>query len=247
MAEQGATVPPVSGGNTVRGDQGDAGDAPGKERGRPGRSSGAEAYELLLAGIEDGDLAPGTRLREAELAHRLGLSRTPIREALKRLELQALVAHEPHHGAVVASLDYGQTAELYLMREMLEGTAARLAAQHATTVEIGVLEDMVARDRGVVDDPRTLARTNRQFHRQLRDAARNRFLTQALETLRLSLALLAGTTLVVPGRGRVSVDEHAVIVASVARRDPAGAEDAARAHIRQAFRTRIGLLQGTPG
>lgn len=210
------------------------------------RSSGMEAYELLLSDIEDGDLAPGTRLREVELARRFGLSRTPVREALKRLELQGLVAHEPHHGAVVASLDYGQTIELYLLREVLEGTAARLAAQHATTVEIDVLQRMVEHDRLLTGDPRALARANRQFHRQIRDTARNRFLAQALENLRLSLALLAGTTLGAPGRAAVSVDEHAAIVADIAGRNPGAAEAAAREHIRCAFRTRIELLQAMP-
>ena len=207
----------------------------------PSRSSAAEAYELLLADIEDGNLPPGTRLREVELAERLSISRTPVREALKRLELQGLVAHEPHHGAVVASLEYGQITEMYLLREVLEGTAARLAAQHATAVEIGVLERMVETDRSLVDQPRRLAQTNRRFHQQVRDTARNRYLGNALEALRLSLALLAGTTLGSPGRAAQSVEEHGAIVERIAARDPDGAEQAARQHILNAFRTRVEL------
>ena len=205
----------------------------------PARSSASEAYDLLLAEIEEGGLPPGTRLREAELAERLAISRTPVREALKRLELQGLVAHEPHHGAVVAALEYGQVTELYLLREVLEGTAARLAAQHATAVEIGVLQGMVARDHALLGQPQTLARSNRQFHQQIRDTARNRYLAIALENLRLSLALLAGTTLGAPGRAAQSVAEHAGIVACIAARDCDGAEAAARGHILNAFRTRI--------
>lgn len=211
----------------------------------PSRSSAAEAYDLLLGDIEDGNLTPGTRLREAELAKRLSISRTPVREALKRLELQGLVAHEPHHGAVVAALEYGQMTEMYLLREVLEGTAARLAAQHATAVEIGVLERMVETDRALVDQPKQLARTNRRFHQQVRDAAGNRYLGNALETLRLSLALLAGTTLGAAGRAAQSIEEHGVIVARIAARDPDGAERAARQHIQQAFRTRVELARLT--
>jgi DNA-binding GntR family transcriptional regulator len=211
---------------------------------RPARSSASEAYELLLEEIEDGGLPPGTRLREAELAGRLSISRTPVREALKRLELQGLVAHEPHHGAVVASLEYGEVAELYLLREVLEGTAARLAAQHATMVEIGVLRDMVDRDRALTDQPAELARTNRLFHQQVRDSARNRFVNRALENLRLSLALLAGTTLGAQGRGDAAVAEHAAIVDRIAARDQDGAEAAARQHIQTAFKTRVTLQQG---
>jgi DNA-binding GntR family transcriptional regulator len=210
---------------------------------KPSRSSASEAYDLLLTAIESGGLRPGTRLREAELADRFDLSRTPVREALKRLEAQGLVAHEPHHGAVVATLDYGQMIELYFIREILEGTAARLAAIHATATEIDVLREMIERDRTLVDDPRALARTNRLFHQQVRNSARNRFLAQALETLRLSLALLAGTTLGAPGRGTESVDEHAAIVARIAARDPEGADAVARTHIQAAFRTRLRLLQ----
>jgi DNA-binding GntR family transcriptional regulator len=210
---------------------------------RPGRSSASEAYERLLSEIEDGFLQPGTRLREAELAERLAISRTPVREALKRLELQGLVAHEPHHGAVVASLEYGQVTEMYLLREILEGSAARLAAQHATPTEIGILQRMVEQDRALTDQPRELAHSNRRFHQQIRDTARNRYVSAALENLRLSLALLAGTTLGAPGRAAESVQEHAAIVACIAARDCDGAEASARHHIVSAFRTRVEIQQ----
>lgn len=208
-----------------------------------GGSTGSSAYELLLTQIEEGVLPPGTRLREAELAERFGISRTPVREALKRLELQGLIVHQPHHGAVVATLDYAEVGELYLMREVLEGTAARLAAQHASEVEIAVLAEMVERDRAIAGRSGELARSNRLFHQQLRNAARNRFLTKTLENLRLSLALLANTTLSEPGRGPTSVEEHAAIVARIAARDPDGAEAAARQHILHAFRVRIKVHQ----
>ena len=209
-------------------------------------SSASGAYELLLSQIEEGGLPPGTRLREADLADRLQISRTPVREALKRLELQGLIVHEPHRGAVVATLDYAQVAELYLLREVLEGTAARLAAQHATDVEIGSLADMVERDRAIAGQPLELARTNRRFHQQVRNAARNRYLSQTLEHFRLSLALLATTTLDAPGRGPTSVEEHAAIVARIAARDADGAEAAARLHILNAFRTRIKIHEQAP-
>ncbi len=213
---------------------------------KPARSSASDAYEKLLAAIEDGGLSAGMRLRETELAEQLAISRTPVREALKRLELQGLVVHEPHHGAVVASLEYGQVTELYLLREVLEGTAARLAAQHATAIEIGVLERMVEADRALTRKPMHLARSNRRFHQQVRDTARNRYLGTALENLRLSLALLAGTTLGASGRAEESIAEHAAIVARIAARDPDGAEATARHHIQQAFRTRVELGRLTP-
>ena len=208
------------------------------------RSSGTGAYERLLRAIEEGELVPGSRLREAELAERFQISRTPVREALGRLEAQGLVAHEPHRGASVAQLDYGQVSELYDMREVLEGTAARLAAVHASVVETEILEEMVARDRALLGDAPALARTNRLFHRQIHGAARNRFLQGTLETMRLSLVLLPGaTTLSAPDRAAESLAEHTAIVAAIRAHDGDAAEAAARAHLRAAFKARIRIWQ----
>lgn len=203
------------------------------------RATSVNAHDLLLEAIDSGALPPGARLRETELAARFGISRTPVREALKRLEAQGLVSHEPHHGAVVARLDYDQMSELYVLREVLEGTAARLAAQHATPTEIEVLRDMAERDHALTDDPPALARSNKAFHRQLHLSAHNRFLNQALESMRMSLVLLGGTTLAVPHRGTQSVAEHTEIVDAIARHDADAAEIAARRHISNAFKTRI--------
>ncbi|CAM3211019.1 MULTISPECIES: GntR family transcriptional regulator [Methylobacterium] len=209
------------------------------------RSNGAAAYERLLQAIEEGELAPGSRLREAELAERFAISRTPVREALGRLEAQGLVAHEPHRGASVAQLDYSQVSELYDMREVLEGTAARLAAIHASAVETELLDEMIVRDRALAGDGAALARTNRLFHRQIHAAARNRFLQGTLETMRLSLVLLPGsTTLSAPERAGESLDEHAAIIAAIRAHDGDRAEAAARAHIRAAFKARIRIWQG---
>jgi DNA-binding GntR family transcriptional regulator len=203
------------------------------------KSSGLNAYDLILSAIESGELQPGARLRETELAERFGLSRTPVREALKRLETQGLVAHEPHHGAIVSQLDYSGIVELYFLRETLEGAAARLAAVHATSVEIDVMKEMVDFDRNVLHDAQELARRNRTFHHQLYLSSRNRYLIQMLENLRTSLVLLAGTTLAAPQRGGASVDEHHDLVAAIAAHDPDAAEAAARRHINNALRVRL--------
>ncbi len=204
-----------------------------------GKSSAQEAYELLVNAIEHGELIAGMRMREVELAERYGISRTPIREALKRLEAQGLVTHTPNQGAVVTTLDFNRMAELYLMREILEGTAARLAATRATNTEIEVLAEMIENDRHHPDNPKLLARTNRKFHRQLNLSARNSFLSNMLENLLLSHYLLAGTTLADPERGMNSFDEHAAIVRGIREHDPDAAEAAARAHVRYAFKWRI--------
>ena len=155
----------------------------------PASSPGTkDAYDLLLEAIDQGEFRPGDRLVESELAERFGVSRTPIREALQRLETQCVVARDGR-SLVVSSLDHDQLGELYVVRAELEGLAARLAAQHAAPEEIAVLWEMVASDRALVAEPDRLARANRRFHRQIHLASHNRYLIQQLEMVHRSMAL----------------------------------------------------------
>ncbi len=125
-----------------------------------------DAYSLILDAIDSGVYRPGDRLVESELADRFGVSRTPIREALQRLETQSLLARDGR-SLIVASLDHNQMAELYAVRTELEGLAARLAARHATEEEIQVLTEMVEEDRALMNDPNALSRANRRFHKMI--------------------------------------------------------------------------------
>ncbi len=204
--------------------------------------NGADIYRRLVEGIEAGALAPGTRLREAELAERYGVSRTPIREGLKRLESQGLAVHEPNRGMVIPVLDNDQINELYVVRAVLEGTVARLAAQHATDAEVAILADMVETDRAMHDDADRLAASNRAFHRRLTLASHNRYLAAQIEHMKQSLLLLGGTTFVDPARRTDAIEEHAAIVEAIAARDPAAAELAARTHIEAAHKGRLRTL-----
>src|SRR4051794_41726334 len=111
----------------------------------PSPSPPRDAYDLILEAIDQGEFHPGDRLVESELAVRFGVSRTPIREALQRLETQAVLARDGR-SLVVASLDHDQLGELYVVRGELEGLAARLAAQHAAPEEVRVLWEMVRKD-----------------------------------------------------------------------------------------------------
>ena len=116
-----------------------------------------DAYALILQAIDTGVYRPGDRLVESELAERFGVSRTPIREALQRLETQSLLTRDGR-SLIVSSLDHNQMAELYVVRCELEGLAARLAARHATDEEVRVLRKMVEDDRKLLNDPAALAR-----------------------------------------------------------------------------------------
>ncbi len=207
------------------------------------RPTHADAYSLILAAIDEGVYKPGDRLVESELAERFGVSRTPVREALQRLETQSLLTRDGR-SLIVASLDHNQLAELYVVRAELEGLAARLAARHATREEVRVLCDMVEADRRLIGDPRALSRANKRFHKQLHLASHNRFLVRQLDLVHRSMALLATTSLEADGRGAAALDEHAAIVAAIARGDGGAAETALQAHISLAFETRLKLEAG---
>ena len=201
-------------------------------------ASQKDAYGLILEAIDGGVYRPGSRLVESELAERFGVSRTPIREALQRLETQSLLTRDGR-SLIVASLDHAQMAELYTVRQELEGLAARLAAQHAAVEEIAVLHDMVEQDRALVTDPEALARANKRFHHQIHLASHNRFLVQQLDLVHRSMALMATTSLAVEGRGVTALDEHQAIVTAITNRDGESAYEAVKQHLSQAFVTRL--------
>ncbi|QFS82281.1 HTH-type transcriptional regulator McbR [Roseivivax sp. THAF40] len=203
-----------------------------------------DAYSLILEAIDVGTFKPGDRLVESDLAERFGVSRTPIREALQRLETQSLLARDGR-SLIVASLDHNQMAELYAVRTELEGLAARLAARHATEEEIAVLADMVEEDRARLDDPKALARANRRFHKQIHLASHNRYLVQQLDLVHRSMALMATTSLAAEGRGTRALEEHNAIVEAISRRDEEAAYQALRDHISVAFVTRLKLDAAT--
>ena len=199
-----------------------------------------DAYGLILEAIDEGVYRPGDRMVESELAERFGVSRTPIREALQRLETQSLLARDGR-SLIVAALDHHQLAELYAVRAHLEGLAARLAAQHATPEEMRVLRDMVEQDRARAGDPAALARSNRRFHKQIHLASHNRYLVQQLDFVHRTMALPATTSLAVEGRSQRAVAEHEAIVRAIEARDGESADTALRTHISQALETLLKL------
>ena len=116
----------------------------------PGRSLTAQVHERLRAEILGGTIAPGAHLSVPSIARRLGVSRTPVREALFRLEQDGLVRSLPHRGVVVLTPDPADLRELFEVREALEGMAARVAASHALPGEVSALRDHVDRHAQVV-------------------------------------------------------------------------------------------------
>lgn len=204
---------------------------------------GEVAYQKLLAAIQHGELKPGTRIREVEVAERFGISRTPVRDAIRRLESDGLLIHMPRHGAVIKELDHREVIELYEIREVLEGTAARYAARHASELEIAELEDLNELMLKNGQDPVKVAEANRLFHQALYRTANNRYLIDALNSLSNSMALLGGTTLQYDGRPESAYQEHKNIIDSIRSGNADQADTDARHHIRSAQRLRIKLLR----
>lgn len=134
-------------------------------------SQGETAYAQLLTAIRKGEFAPGDRLRETDVADRLNLSRTPVREALRRLEADGIVEHRPRMGAVIRQLSHAELVELYEMRIVLERTAAEMAAKHAAAAEIDALRDL--NSAMSQSNPADAAALNQDFHRGIYLATRN--------------------------------------------------------------------------
>src|SRR5262249_20490614 len=203
------------------------------------RSRAEFVYESLRDAIWDGRIAVGERIREEEIARNLGVSRTPVREALHRLQQRGLLVFGAGRGLTVASLSQHQVLQLYAMREILEGSAARFAALHATALEIGLLWRLQKELCNTEHEPTALVTLNRRLHQTIYEAAHNEYLLQTLSVLHDSFALLNSTTFRAPSRRSESDEEHRQIVEAIERRDPDRAESMAREHIRQAQRTRF--------
>ncbi|EHR01277.1 GntR family transcriptional regulator [Bradyrhizobium sp. WSM471] len=217
-----------------------------------GVALGEAVFRSLCEALQAGSYRAGDRLREEEVAQRLKVSRTPVREALGRLAARGFVEPAGGRGLIVRNLDISEVLELYAMREIMEGAAARLAAEHASTPEIDALRDI---EQAFVEASETdaaemagemareMARLNRAFHEAICRAARNRYLDNASRELQDWIALLGPTTFTVSGRPSTSHSEHQAIIDAIAARDGGKAEQLARTHIREALRCRLKLLQ----
>lgn len=206
------------------------------------KSSGEAAYDALISSIKEGVYPPGHRLREEEVGERLTLSRTPVREALRRLEADGIVEHKPRMGAVVRQLSHGEVVELYEMRVVLERTAAELAARHGTDAEYDTLDDYNQEIAAERNNPSRAAAINQEFHRGLYLAGRNRFLLEAARALNNSLLLLGPTTFTDEARIDTVVRQHQMIVDALRDGDVEAAGAAAEAHLQTSLRQRLRAL-----
>jgi DNA-binding GntR family transcriptional regulator len=209
-----------------------------------GGTTAEAVYQTLRHGIVHGDLAPGERLRSDALAGELRVSRTPVREALRKLEAEGLVAHTGSR-LVVRAVSEEDLTELFYVREALEGMAARLAAENATPGEIAAIRDLLedmetVRGRG---DLGALRRLTGEFHRLVCRATHNSRLLQLLQLLLDQVRQFQTSTLYGEGRPAQALKEHRALLAAIEARDGGGAERLAREHRRRTLELRRGMLR----
>lgn len=179
--------------------------------------------------IVQGALKSGQRLSEPDIAKRFRTSRSPVREALRRLEQVGLVVIEPRRGASVKAPNERDISDMLAIREALEGMAARLAAERAETEDIARLEACIA-DPAATDEQSSLALVD--FHEALAQAAHNPALQAMLRGSLNLFRMVRAIPVDHHARKMRAAEEHAAVVAAIAARDPDAAEAAARRHIR---------------
>lgn len=197
-------------------------------------SLGSQAYQEIKKLILDRRLPPGGKINEGELAQALGISRTPIREALNRLEKEGLINIFPQRGAFVVQFSEWDIYELFLIRENLEGLAAHLAAERITDKDLGKLLSCV---QGFPEpygekEIRRYAREDLKFHQTIVALSGGRRLITLISTLHDYIRIFRLTTIGLSGRMKNSLEEHKRIIAALRKKDPQEAEEAMRKHIR---------------
>lgn len=191
-------------------------------------------HDAIRGAITGRKLAPGSKLSVPELARRLNVSRTPVKEALTRLEQEGLVTTIPNRGPFVTSLGRDDVREVYQLRELLEGLVARLAAKKVDGPVVAALKGLVrAQETALASrSVEAIMEVDMEFHRRLRELAGNRRLDVLLRNLQDQIRIVFATSITIPGRREKAIAEHREILAAIEQRDPDAAERAARAHIR---------------
>jgi len=196
--------------------------------------------ELVLDAIRNaimnGSLQPRERLMEIQLAEELGVSRTPIREALRKLELEGFIVMVPRKGAYVADLTFKDIADVFEIRAALEGLAAGLAAERITEEELESMERLLVGKQEAITsgDIDRLVEVDTSFHELLYKASRNERLANIISNLREQIQRFRLTSLSFPGRNKESLQEHKQLVEAIQSRDSQLARHLAQEHIENA-------------
>jgi DNA-binding GntR family transcriptional regulator len=207
-----------------------------------------QAYTVLREAIVSGRLKPGERVVEDRVCGELGISRSPLREALRRLEGEGLVTILPRRGVVVTELSMRDGTDLFAVREALEGLAARLAARHITSEQLGRLREIcqAMEARIAAGELGQLAELNTEFHEHIVEASHNRWIREFLMATRAQIRLVYSSSLEILDRAPGSLAEHRLIVDALAQHDAERAERMAREHVLKALEAAIAAGLASP-
>lgn len=189
-------------------------------------------FESMREAILSGILEPGERLMEIQLAEEMGVSRTPVREAIRKLELENFVVMIPRKGAYVAGVSSKDVADVFEIRSALEGLAAGLAAERITEDELEQMERaLLYRSSDGESNLELYVKSDTDFHALVYKASRNERLIQILANLREQIQRFRSTSLAVPGRNKLALEEHRMIVEALRNHNSEEAQALAMAHI----------------
>lgn len=201
-------------------------------------------FETLRDAIIQGRLKPGERIMEIQLAEEMGVSRTPVREAIRKLELEGFIVTVPRKGAYVAGISVKDIVDVFEVRAALESLAAGLAAERIADQELEELERalvQIAEARG--GDLNAVVQTDTNFHEIIYRASRNQRLIQIITHLREQIQRFRTTSLSQPGRMKIALEEHRKIVEAISERNIELARALAREHIENAEQSFLNALR----
>lgn len=208
-----------------------------------GVSLGEQAYRAIRDAILFNRLGTAEPLREEALAQQLGMSRTPVREALGRLRLEGLIQEIKPRGFVVATVTPTDVFHVYAVREVLEGFCVRLAAQRISAPQLFRLSTLLDQMARTLDDAAAFTRLNVEFHQLIVESTDNPVLKKIMDDLMAVVARFPVSAYLVAGRTAKALTEHRRIFAALEQRDQDGAEAAAREHLRVGLDARLAALR----
>ena len=201
-------------------------------------------FETLREAIITGVLKPGERMMEVQLAEEMGVSRTPVREAIRKLELEGFVVMIPRKGAYVAGISLKDIVDVFEIRAALESLACGLAAERITEEELEELERTLLQVSNVSgDNIESLVETDTDFHDIIYKASRNTRLIQIINNLREQIQRFRTTSLAFPGRMKDAIEEHKKMTEAIAERNIKKAQALALEHIENAENSMLEALR----
>jgi len=202
-------------------------------------------YEHLKESILDGSLTPGTRLVEAQVAEQMGISRSPVREALRLLEADRLTETDPGRGTSVKQLSTGEIWEVYTARQLIEGYVAALAAERATPADIGRLQEALKRVLALAEaeDYSGTVKADFEVHRLIWEASGHQLLCDILSRLDVQIRMFMAVQAPMFDHLYDSVEDHQGIIEAIAAGDAIRARESVERHILAAGRLAVDRLE----